>query len=113
MFAAHHGILFGFDKEYTIGFDTGAIYVNGEKGYNWIRVDKNKLSDNFNPEIEFDFNVITANIITAENKKINDLRFLILETSEPADVDIFLGYDFFCKYEVFIDYSASKLYYRK
>ncbi|MEJ2055654.1 MAG: retroviral-like aspartic protease family protein [Calditrichaceae bacterium] len=32
------GYLAGYNNEFTIGFDTGAIYVNGEKGYNWVRV---------------------------------------------------------------------------
>lgn len=106
------GKLSGYDKEYTIGFDTGAIYVNGEKGYNWIRVDKDELLGKYDTDIEFDYNIITTDIITSKNQEINNLRFIIYETSEPEGVDIFLGYDFFSRYEVIVNYSASILYYR-
>ena len=86
--------------------------MNGEKGYNWIRVDKDELLGKYDTDIEFDYNIITTDIITSKNQEINNLRFIIYETSEPEGVDIFLGYDFFSRYEVIVNYSASILYYR-
>jgi hypothetical protein len=106
------GQLSDYNKVFNIGFDTGAIYINGEKGYNWIRVKDNELLNQFESRMEYDFNMISSNLITSENVKIDSLNFLIYETSEPEGVDIFLGYDFFSKYKVIIDYTASKLYYR-
>lgn len=104
--------LTGFDKVFTAGFDTGALYVNGEKGFNWIRVDQKEFQKRFNSRVEFGYQVITSNVITMDNVKIEDQNFLIYETSEPDDADLFLGYDFFSKHKVLIDYAASKMYFR-
>ena len=106
------GKLSGYDKEYKIGFDSGAIYVNGEKGYNWIRVDEKELTDKIDCRKEYNFNVINTNLVAGKNAIMDSLCFLIFETPQPSGVDIFLGYDFFNKYEVIIDYAASTLYFR-
>ena len=104
--------LSGYERVFNVGFDTGAIYINGKKGYNWIRVADRKLLTDFSSHVEYDFNVLRSDLITSEGTKIDDLLFLIYETPEPDNVDIFLGYDFFSKYEVIVDYSASVLYYK-
>lgn len=104
--------LSGYERVFNVGFDTGAIYINGEKGYNWIRVADDDLLTRLEPHVEYNFNVVESDLITTENAKIDDLLFLIYETPEPKDVDIFLGYDFFSRHKVILDYAASMLYYK-
>jgi hypothetical protein len=105
--------LSGYERVFNVGFDTGAIYINGEKGYNWIRAADNELLTRLHPYVEYNFNIVVSDLITSENAKIDDLRFLIYVTPEPKDVDMFLGYDFFIRYKVIVDYSASMLYYKR
>jgi hypothetical protein len=104
--------LSGYDRVFNVGLDTGALYVHGEKGYNWIRVAEKELVGAFDSHTEYDFNVISSDLVASEDVGMHDLLFLIYETAEPKGVDLFLGYDFFLKYQVIVDYQASILYFR-
>jgi hypothetical protein len=102
----------GYKKIFNTLFDTGAVYVNGEEGYNLIRVDAKELADRFETRLEYDHPVITTNLIIPGKSTINHLCFFLYETPGPDDAEILLGYDFFSQYEVIVDYPASNVYFR-
>ncbi len=111
------GFIQGYDKKLQIGIDTGMIMIGKDIVKNLVRI---PLESDFILKQKTDFlykdpklKVIKKLSITTENSLINNLDFLMYEIKQPDDRDIFLGGDFFFKYNTFFDNKNNLLYISK
>ncbi|MCF6365626.1 MAG: hypothetical protein L3J35_05425 [Bacteroidales bacterium] len=112
-----NGRIQGYNKILQVGIDTGTIMIGKDIVENLIRIplkhsfiSKQKV-DYINDELKL--KVIRELSITNENSLIDSLDFLIYKTKQPKDRDIFLGGDFFFKYNTFFDNKNNILYISK
>lgn len=112
-----NGHIQGYDKKIQIGIDTGTIMAGKGNVKNLIRI---PLESGFISKQKTDYLdneskliVIKELSITNENNQIDSLDFLLYETKQPKDRDIFLGGDFFFKYNTFFDNKNNILYLSK
>ena len=112
-----NGYIQGYNEKFQIGIDTGTIMLDKEMVKNLIRVplesgfvskQKSEFLDN-----ESKLRVLKDLSITNGNSLIDGLDFLLYETKQPKDRDIFLGGDFFFKYNTFFDNKNNILYINK
>ena len=112
-----NGYIQGYDEKFQIGIDNGTIMLDKEIVKNLIRVplksgfiskQKSKFLDN-----ESKLRVLKELSIINENILIDSLDFLLYETKQPKNRDIFLGGDFFFKYNTFFDNKNNILYINK
>ncbi len=108
-----NGYIQGYNKKFQIGIDTGTIMADKGIVKNLIRIpmesgfiskQKSDYLDNESKLI-----VLKELSVTNENNLIDSLDFLIYETKQPKDRDIFLGGDFFFKYNTFFDNNNNIL----
>jgi len=111
------GYIQGYNEKFQIGIDTGTIMIDKGIVKNLIRVpvesgfiskQKTELLDN-----ESKLRVIKGLSITSGNSLLDSLDFLVYETKQPKDRDVFLGGDFFFKYRAFFDNKNNVLYVSK
>ncbi|NOZ07822.1 MAG: hypothetical protein GXO91_02955 [FCB group bacterium] len=112
-----NGRIQGYGKNFQIGIDTGTIMAGKDNVKNLIRI---PLESGFISKQKTDYLdneskliVIRELSITYENNLIDSLDFLLYETKQPKDRDIFLGGDFFFKYNTFFDNKNNILYFSK
>ena len=112
-----NGYIKGYNEKFQIGIDTGTILLDKGIVKNLIRVSlksdfvskqKSEFLDN-----ESKLRVLKGLSITNGNSLIDGLDFLLYETKQPKDRDIFLGGDFFFKYNTFFDNKNNIIYISK
>ncbi len=112
-----NGHIRGYDKKFLIGIDTGTIMIGEDIVENLIRIPLDhsfilkQKTDYLGNESEL--KIIKELTITNEKSFIDNLDFLLHETKQPKNRDIFLGGDFFFKYNTFFDNENNILYVSK
>lgn len=109
-----NGYIQGYNKKLQIGIDTGMVMIDKDVVKNLIRIPFESSfilnqKDSFLGN-EKKLKVLNELSVINENIMIDNLDFLMYEIKQPDDRDIFLGGDFFFKYNTFFDNKNNILY---